>query len=694
MASKATWIWYPGDYEIWLGNKMNNRRTERGAFFPPFWKQDSHYVTVEFSKVVNLVEDETVALATEGNYNIKIDGKMLFGMPKEFSLSAGTHHINIKIHNQCSPPALFIAGKTINTDGSWNVTFEDKEWIDESGKASDTLSTVYRPAGFWNFNTIDDLPSKFKLSHRHDVAVNHVDGIDGLYDFGKETFGYVKLHNIKGSGEINLFYGESVYEARDKDFCETLDKLIVKDNVITDLVTGKSVQFSDVYTLENCKAFRYVFVETKGCSVGNVSMDYEYMPEQEKGSFRCNDEEINSIWNIAAYTMQLTAREFFIDGIKRDRWVWSGDASQSYLMNFYLFNDSDMVKRTTWLLGGKLPITSHINTIMDYTFFWLNSIYDYYLYSGDRLFLQQIYPMMQSYIDFVLNRTDKDGMVEGMAGDWVFIDWADKPMDKHGQLAFEQILFTKSLKAIAAVAEIIGDSEGCDKYRKLADDLGAKLIPYFWNDDKQALIHNRIDGKQCDSLFRYPNIFAVLFGYLSKEQQETVKRTVILNDDILKITTPYMRFYELESLCILGEHCRVLNEIKDYWGGMLKEGATTFWEKYNPDEHGAMKYAMYGRPYGKSLCHAWGASPIYLLGKYFLGVKPTSPGYEEFTVSPALGGLDWFEGSVPTPFGSVYVKMNKNAVTVKSDGGKGTLVLNGGERTIDIPVGKEITVML
>lgn len=35
LASSAfaqTWIWYPGDYEIWLGNQMNNRRTERGAF--------------------------------------------------------------------------------------------------------------------------------------------------------------------------------------------------------------------------------------------------------------------------------------------------------------------------------------------------------------------------------------------------------------------------------------------------------------------------------------------------------------------------------------------------------------------------------------------------------------------------------------------------------------------------------------
>ncbi|MCD8297414.1 MAG: alpha-rhamnosidase, partial [Prevotella sp.] len=466
------------------------------------------------------------------------------------------------------------------------------------------------------------------------------------------------------------------------------------DNVITDLVTGRSVPLSDVYTLDNCKAFRYVLVETKGCSVGNVSMDYEYMPEQQKGSFRCNDEEINSIWDIAAYTMQLTAREFFIDGIKRDRWVWSGDASQSYLMNYYLFNDNDMVKRTTWLLGGKLPITSHINTIMDYTFFWLNSIYDYYIYSGDRLFLQQIYPMMQSYIDFVLNRTDKDGMVEGMAGDWVFIDWADKPMDKHGQLAFEQLLFTRALQSVAAVAEIVGNSEDCEYYTQLAENLLSKLLPYFWNDGKRALIHSRINRKQLDNVFRYPNIFAVLFGFLSSEQQDMVKDSVILNDDVLKITTPYMRFYELESMCILGEHCRVLHEIKDYWGGMLKEGATSFWEKYNPDETGAAKYAMYGRPYGKSLCHAWGASPVYLLGKYFLGVKPTKPGYEEYVVSPALGGLDWFEGSVPTPFGSVYVKMNKDSVTVKSDGGNGTLVLDSGTRTIDIPIGKEITVLL
>lgn len=55
-ATEARWMWYPGDYELWLGNQMNNRRTERGAFFPPFWKMDSHYVLVEFSRQVTLTQ--------------------------------------------------------------------------------------------------------------------------------------------------------------------------------------------------------------------------------------------------------------------------------------------------------------------------------------------------------------------------------------------------------------------------------------------------------------------------------------------------------------------------------------------------------------------------------------------------------------------------------------------------------------
>ena len=76
-----------------------------------------------------------------------------------------------------------------------------------------------------------------------------------------------------------------------------------------------------------------------------------------------------------------------MDGIKRDRWVWSGDAYQE-LMNYYLFFDPGVVKRTLIASCGKDPVEMHINQIMDYTFYWFVTLYDYYLYTGDLEFVR------------------------------------------------------------------------------------------------------------------------------------------------------------------------------------------------------------------------------------------------------------------------------------------------------------------
>lgn len=676
-----TWIWYPGDYEIWLGNRMNNRRTERGAFFPPFWKTDSHYVVVEFSKQLSLSEPEEIFIAAEGKYNVKLDGKLQFGMPETLLLPAGTHNLNIKVWNQSTPPAIYVKGKTVNSDATWCVTYEDKEWIDESGKASDTSATIYMDAGCWNFDGATQLPSQFRLMRTLHQPTSRVAQPEGgiLYDFGKESFGYLTLKNLSGKGIIDIYYGESPEEAKDKAYCETLDKLQLEAGQVTDLAIRQTSPLSGIeneYTLENSKAFRYVYITHEpGVQIGEVSMQYEYLPEEYRGTFRCNDEELNRIWEVGAYTMHLTTREFFIDGIKRDRWVWSGDAIQSYLMNYYLFFDSESVKRTIWLLRGKDPVTSHSNTIMDYTFYWFLSVYDYYLYSGDRQFVNQLYPRMQTMMDYVLGRTNKNGMVEGMSGDWVFVDWADGYLDKKGELAFEQVLFCRSLETMALCAGLVGDRTNQQKYEKLAATLKAKLETTFWNASKQALVHNSINGVQSDAVTRYANMFSVFFNYLTPEKQQAIKHSVLLNDSILKITTPYMRFYELEALCALGEQETVMQEMKAYWGGMLKEGATSFWEKYNPEESGTQHLSMYGRPYGKSLCHAWGASPIFLLGKYYLGVKPVKEGYKEFSITPVLGGLKWMEGSVPTPNGNIHIHMDRKMIKVRATEGKGYLTI-------------------
>ena len=222
-------------------------------------------------------------------------------------------------------------------------------------------------------------------------------------------------------------------------------------------------------------------------------------------------------------------------------------------------------------------------------------------------------------------------------------------------------------------AAIVNDKTGMRQYNALAADLRRKLFSLYWDPAKQALVHSRVNGKQTDNVTRYSNMFAIFFDYFNEQQKQAVKKSVLLNDKIQKITTPYMRFYELEALCAMGEQNYVLKEMKDYWGGMLKLGATSFWEEYNPEKKGAEHYAMYGREFGKSLCHAWGASPIYLLGKYYLGVKPTSPGYSRYVVEPNLGGLEWMRGKVPTPGGDIELAVNATEIKIKGAAGMGTL---------------------
>ena len=684
-SSLPTWIWYPGDFEIWLGNIFNNRRTERGAMFPPFWKQDSHYVTVEFSKAFSLREEETITIVAEGQFNLALDGKLQFGMPKTFTVPAGEHKLNIKVWNQASPPALFVDGEIIHSDSSWLATYEDKLWIDENGVAHG--SGIYVPAASWNFNSPQTPPSSYHLAreeHRfvtsEEIPAPTPDGSPSgvLYDFGIETFGYLIVKNLQGT--VHVYYGESREEALDTEHCETLD-------VLTSAIGHQPSDLSS-------KAFRFVYVVAEGyVTYDDVLMDYEFAPHdmRHSGTFRCNDKLLNDIWKVAAYTMDLTTREFFMDGIKRDRWTWSGDAIQSYLMNYYLRFDTECVKRTIRQLRGKDPVTAHVNTIMDYTFYWFKSILDYYEYTGDVDFVREMWPRMVTLMDYVEGRLNADGMAEGQPDDWIFVDWVDFPMHKRGILCFEQILLCKAMETMALCAKLLGINKS--DYRVKSEELRNKVRQTFWSFDKKAYYHAIEEGVLNEQITKFPNMFAILYGYAYEEQRREIMQSVMLNPDIPPITTPYMRFYELETLCMMGYHEEVLKEMRDYWGGMLREGATSFWEKYVPSEQGTQHLAMYGRPYGKSLCHAWGASPIYLLGKYYLGVSPTKPGYEEYEVRPQLGDLKWMQGTVPTPQGLIHVYMDHQRVKVNSDcEGDGWLLV--GDKKVHIPPHEEIVVSL
>jgi hypothetical protein len=288
---------------------------------------------------------------------------------------------------------------------------------------------------------------------------------------------------------------------------------------------------------------------------------------------------------------------------------------------------------------------------------------------------------MVTLMDYVEGRLDANGMAEGQTDDWIFVDWVDFPMHKRGILCFEQILLMKAMETMAVCAKLLGINKS--DYRVKSEELRNKIKQTFWSYEQKAYFHAIEEGQMNRQITKFPNMFAILYGLAYEEERQEIMRSVMLNPNVDPITTPYMRFYELETLCLMGHHTEVLQEMRDYWGGMLREGATSFWEKYVPSETGIQHLAMYGRPYGKSLCHAWGASPVYLLGKYYLGVKPTQPGYKEYSVEPHLGDLEWMEGDVPTPHGMIHIYMDRKQIKIRATEGRGTLILGSQQYTID-----------
>jgi hypothetical protein len=607
---------------------------------------DRHTPLVAFSKTVETETDDMLDIRVEGRFSLRVDNKFVHVLDNQLFLPKGTHTLRFLVYNTDSPPAVRVSGRKVASDKTWVASRQDHDDV---------------AADAWTFDRPENPPSAYALATEPQYPVRvDAPAQSVAVDFGKETFGYLRLHGLKGNGRVTARYGESEEEANAGEEAETWDVFEVSRPVAGDFTSDRS------------RAFRYIRLTCEGTAqFDSVSMLYEYLPLEYRGAFRCSDDEVNRIWDVAAYTLHLSSREFFLDGIKRDRWIWSGDAYQSYLMNYYLFFDSPLVKRTVWALRGSDPVATHVNTILDYSFYWFMGVYDYYLYTGDREFVRQIYPGMLSLMDFCLGRRNADGMVEGLPGDWVFIDWA--PIEKTGEVSIEQLLFCRSLETMALCAGLMDDAGNEAKYRQLAAELKEKCLSVFWDEEQKALVHSRRNGQLDKTVTKYANMFALTFDYLDSRQREDVKQHVLLNDRIQKITTPYMRFYELEALCRIGQQKHVLGEIRDYWGGMIRLGATSFWEAYNPDESGAQHYAMYGRPFGKSLCHAWGASPVYLFGKYYLGVTPTAPGYGTYTVEPELGGLKWMQGAVPTPAGNIRLRVTEKKITVETVAGKGLL---------------------
>ncbi|MBQ9747529.1 MAG: alpha-rhamnosidase [Clostridia bacterium] len=657
---QSKWIWKAGDFERYHSMLLHNRRTKTSLYYPPMWRIDGPDRNVLFYKIVNLEAPETLTVyANCKDASFLVNG-VRYAAGETVTLMPGRNFIKLTAYKESGFPSFYCVGEHFASDETWRTG---------SWGARDTfVGTNDMYTELW------DNPEVFKFSYERirPVSVEETEG-GRLYDFGKECFGKLIFEDaVPAYAEFTVICGESREEAMDA----------------ANAIVHIPVKFENGAFTSTSVAFRYVFVPAVGEYA--FSADFENLPLPDKGEFRSDDELINRIWEVAAYTLHLNAREGFFDGIKRDRWVWGGDAYQSYFVNYYLMNDNDIVRRSQRILRCAEPMTAHVNTISDYTFYWISAMWEYYFHTGDLAFIRSMYETMLSTMTFVRGRLDADGLYEKRRGDWVFVDWS-KHFDKDaGPICAEQMLLCHAYECMAKCAALMEDRENEELYLSLASDLNVKINERYWDEEKSAFVDDYKTGNR--NVTRHANIFALLYALTSEERRHRIIEQVIKNPEVPAITTPYFEFFELDAMCTIGEYSYMTDMLHSYWGGMLSHGATTFWEEYFPEKSRVENYAMYGQPYDKSLCHAWGASPIYLLGRYALGVRPTSPAYATYEVRPNLMCFGTIEGKVPTPNGIVEVKMSRESVTVLADVDGGTLVL--GDRTYPIEKDVPLTVTL
>ena len=158
---------------------------------------------------------------------------------------------------------------------------------------------------------------------------------------------------------------------------------------------------------------------------------------------------------------------------------------------------------------------------------------------------------------------------------------------------------------------------------------------------------------------------AIYAGVANRVQTQAIYDKILApsNPSWQIMATPYYNNYVIYAMSMAGHTNETLGVVRKYWGGMLDEGATSWWEGYDPawnknDFHAHLQ-ADDGTGYFVSLAHGWSAGPTSWLTERVLGVMPTTGGFKTVDIAPDLGDLQWAEGDVPTPYGNLHVRVDK-----------------------------------
>ncbi len=478
-----------------------------------------------------------------------------------------------------------------------------------------------------------------------------------VLDFGSELAGYVEIFTpivkSKNPAPIRVRFGESVSEA----MSEQGERGAQNDHAVRDFQDVTPWLGKRTY---GPSGFRFVRIDALDgklpVSLSQVRAVLQIRDVPRLGSFKCDDERLNRIWDVGAYTVHLNMQEYLWDGVKRDRLVWIGDMHPETSTIAAVFGTNDSVTKSLDLTRDITPVSEWMNGISSYSMWWILIHEQWWLHTGNRAYLDAQRPYLTALCKKLAALIGEDGRehIDGMR----FLDWPSSP-NKQGVTAGLQGLLVMTLESGARMLNTLGETDTA-KICEAAAARGKKVVP-------------EVNGSKSGTAL------LALAGMLDSK----TSATILKKDGSAGVSTFY-GFYVLNALGQAGEVDAALDIIRTYWGAMLDFGATTFWEDFDlawtkdasridelvpagkKDLHGDFGAYCY-EGFRHSFCHGWASGPTAFLSQTVLGIRPTAPGFSTVSIEPNLGSLKWAEGTYPTPHGIIKVRHERQADgTIKS----------------------------
>ena len=471
-----------------------------------------------------------------------------------------------------------------------------------------------------------------------------------LLDFGKEICGSARLivRDIAYlSSNFRFTFGESVSEA-----CSDIGfKNATNNHSPRDFIAFVSSMSDVCYASTGFRFLRLELLEDKPALMQNIFAVNRLPYIENELKITSSDDEINKIIDTAVYTLKLNMQNgYFWDGIKRDRLVWAGDMHHEVITSMIFFGKNRNVVNSLKFLRESTDRGAWINNIPTYSAWWLISLCDYCDMSDDSEFFNENRDYAEEILKHIDDSISDNGDItfDGKISLKYFVDWQTYETE-------DAYIGTAMIFIIAA-----------QKFLKLC----------------KSGICEKIIGKlkkytSADSKTKQVRAFQILAG------RRKIGDAEFLEKDGAAGFSTFMSYYILTAYAMIGGKMS-LEMIKQYFGGMLSRGATSFWEDFDIawlngsgriDEFTEDGKTDIHADFGKhcytglrhSLCHGWSSGVAAFMVESVFGLSMKKD-RKEITVMPADLPLE-FDIDLPTENGIISITNNKSGLTVKAPEG-------------------------